>query len=76
MKEWIIPDEFLDYETKESAEAQGFLDELVRCKDCRYHSDEKIMGYKVCTKWNKHLSYFSTADDWYCGYGERRSDDA
>lgn len=35
MKEWIIPDEFLDEETLLSASGQGYLDELVRCKECK-----------------------------------------
>lgn len=36
MAEYIIFDEFLSEETKELADAQGHLHELVRCKDCKF----------------------------------------
>lgn len=35
-REWIIDDDFLDQETKSSADGQGYLTELVRCKDCKH----------------------------------------
>lgn len=39
--EYIIDDDFLDDETKMSAESQGFLWELIRCKDCMFYQTDK-----------------------------------
>ena len=38
--EYIIDDDFLDDETKMSAESQGYLWELIRCKDCKYYRED------------------------------------
>lgn len=62
-REWVIDDDFLDEETKSSADGQGYLTELVRCKDCKYHA-------KFSSKCNKlHLTPMRPND--YCSYGER-----
>ena len=61
MKEYIIPDEFLDYETKASADGQGFLHELVRCGECKYH-------------WKNGGDCVAEAD-FFCSDGERRTDE-
>ena len=34
--------------------------EVVRCKDCKHRFNYDICAYR--------------GDDWFCGYGERRSD--
>ena len=60
--EWIIDDDFLDEETKLSADGQGYLKKLVRCKDCKHlHEDN---GCPLRT-WYTHV------EDDYCSYGER-----
>lgn len=61
MKEWIIPDEFLDYETKMSADGQGYLTELVRCTDCK-HNDGSCCDYSAV--WVR--------PNGYCQWGERK----
>ena len=42
--------------------------ELIRCKDCRYWSEEFDM---ICLK---HSGWFQTTPDWFCAYGERKDD--
>lgn len=44
-----------------------FLKKVVRCKDCRHYEDG-MMGY--CWKTNRGV-----ADDFFCAYGERWSND-
>ena len=48
--------------------------EVVRCRDCKHHSE--IYGNR-CKKWSSTLSgltHFTGPDD-FCSYGERRSCD-
>lgn len=40
------------------------VQELVRCKDCRWRHDDSNPAWLPC---NEVL----TADDWFCGYGEK-----
>ena len=77
MEYWIIGDEFLDEEPKKEADAQGYLKELVRCKDCRYfetnHWEKKnemplITGHEICTRWGGGCK---TTADGYCFMAER-----
>ena len=72
MKYWIIGDEFLDEEIKQEADAQGYLKELIQCKDCQYfeadHWEEingipLIVAHKICTRWGGGCK---TAEDGYC----------
>ena len=82
MTEYIIDDDFLDNETKMSAKSQGYLWELIRCKDCKHrpHKDER--GNVVPPEEDEELSlcpcvddgdwYYNyiPKDDWYCANGE------
>lgn len=61
MAEYIILDEFLSEETKESAAAQGYLHKLVRCKNC------KLRKTIYCLI---NEQGFGTDDDWFCADGE------
>lgn len=70
MKEYIIPDDFLDYETKASADGQGFLRELVRCGECGQKKTQGN-GVKFCGLHGSHYGMIIT-DDWYCADGERK----
>ncbi len=68
--EYIIDDDFLDDETKMSAESQGYLWELIRCKDCIYYRWEIDMCDEP----------YSTAhnvvhEDDYCSRAERKKND-
>lgn len=50
--------------------------EVVRCKDCRYWDTN---GYGLEYKndglgWCEKIGEFDTDKDWYCGWGERRSE--
>lgn len=85
MKEYIIPDEFIDGLTKKFASAQGKLTELIRCKDCKHRpkrtGNDDQEGYNlefpdsVCPcqcddPWYNWMPY----DNWYCGYGVRKEE--
>lgn len=81
-REWIIDDDFLDEETKSSADGQGYLTELVRCKDCKYrhkewHQDKrnKNGGYWIVGCGNDAIAervYGLALDYDFCSYGERK----
>lgn len=80
MKYWIIEDDFLDYETKLSAEGQGYLEELIRCKDCRYFETNHwervneiplIVAHEICTKWGEGCK---TSSNGYCFMAKRREE--
>ena len=43
---------------------------VVRCKDCRYWTSEKILEYHICKRWEKTgVKNFATAGDWFCADG-------
>lgn len=42
-------------------------EEIVRCKDCKYHDNEKDVNFCDCG---------NRPDDWFCADGKRREDDA
>lgn len=65
--EWIIDDDFLDEETKLSADGQGYLKKLVRCKDCEHGQSYNMFGSRYCLKHND----VAVKDNDYCSYGER-----
>ena len=46
-----------------------FIDELVRCKDCKWH--EEIHGWYRCLWWHN-----VTEPEVFCSMGERREGDA
>lgn len=70
-REWIIDDDFLDEETKLSADGQGYLTELVRCKECEYWDtswqNDFAPNYHYCP-----LVDGTRRDDFYCADAERR----
>lgn len=67
MKEYIIAEEFLDGESMQSAKAQGYLHELIRCKDCKHHG--KSSG-EYCLK-DGCYGWFD--NDW-CSRAERKEE--
>lgn len=78
MEYWIIGDEFLDEEIKKEAAAQGYLKELVQCKDCRYfeinHWEKVneiplIVAHEMCTRWGEGCK---TTEDGYCFMVEKK----
>ena len=78
MKEYIIPDDFLDYETMASADGQGFLRELVRCRECKYAHLTYDGDIKYCDLLAVKDEYgdcdpcFYRSGDWFCADGERK----
>ena len=76
MKEYIIPDDFLDYETMASADGQGFLRELVRCGECKWFDREAFCESKSYGSCKLPLSHINThcmiPEDYYCADGERK----
>ena len=47
--------------------------ELVRCKDCKHWSAERINDFNKCRRWiNVGVKNFATMGDWYCADGKRR----
>lgn len=79
--EYIIDDDFLDDETKMSAESQGYLWELIRCKDCKHRP---IGGHEYnhtlifpdercpCNCFDDNWYSWMPNDNWFCGNGERK----
>lgn len=48
--------------------------ELVRCKDCKYWSAERINDFNKCRRWiNVGVKNFATMGDWFCGDGKRKN---
>lgn len=45
---------------------QGKIVELIRCRECRWHSKEE----GVC--FHPHSTHLYTREDFYCAYGKRR----
>lgn len=84
-REWIIDDDFLDEETKLSADGQGYLTELVRCKDCKHkpngYTDDDVLRYPnfpheennpcPCQVYEDEWYSWIPNDDFYCSFGER-----
>ena len=55
-------------------DVNGYLNEVVRCKDCMFNHWHKTPNgekYHIC---NLNQLAFSEHDDFYCAYGERRED--
>ena len=49
--------------------------EVVRCKDCKHWSAERINDFNKCRRWiNVGVRNFATMGDWYCADGERAKD--
>ncbi len=86
MKYWIIGDEFLDSEDKKSADAQGYLRELVCCKDCKHRPRQLVNdeheGFNLefpdekcpCQCEDDPWYNWMPKDYWYCGNGERKEE--
>ena len=65
MKEYIM--------IKETGNAPITVVELVRCKDCKYWSAERINDFNKCRRWiNVGVKNFATMGDWFCADGKRR----
>ena len=46
---------------------------VVRCKDCKYWSAERINDFNKCRRWiNVGVKNFATMGDWFCADGERK----
>lgn len=46
---------------------------VVRCKDCKYWSSERINDFNKCRRWiNVGVKNFATMGDWFCADGERK----
>lgn len=62
---------------------QEIVQELVRCKDCRYYYRHEFFGkpYFTCDIANQYMTGdiigvgFEPPEDWYCADGERRDDE-
>lgn len=65
--EYIIDDDFLDDETKMSAESQGYLWELIRCKDCKHWQKSSINYNEYVCYWG---GYVKKEDD-FCSWAKR-----
>ena len=77
MKEWIceeVPAMTLDGKGVSTMLHQE--QELVRCKDCKYWSAERINDFNKCRRWiNVGVKNFATMGDWYCADAESKSAD-
>ena len=69
MKEYIIGHEFIEGEVEESAMAQGFLKELVRCKDCKRATDYTDEVGERPYHCRKNGGFHD--GNWFCADGER-----
>ena len=50
--------------------------ELVRCRDCKHWSAERINDFNKCRRWiNVGVKNFATMGDWYCADGQSKSAD-
>lgn len=46
--------------------------EIVRCRDCKYWSAERINDFNKCRRWiNVGVKNFATMGEWFCADGER-----
>lgn len=50
---------------------QEIVGELVRCRDCRHYRTNTTVGFPHC----EILKMFIATDDWFCAYGERKTDE-
>lgn len=49
---------------------------IIRCKDCKHWSAERINDFNKCRRWiNVGVKNFATMGDWYCADGESKSAD-
>lgn len=47
--------------------------QVVRCKDCKHWSAERINDFNKCRRWiNVGVKNFATMGDWFCADGERK----
>lgn len=71
MTEYIILDDFIPDEVISSAKGQGYLSELVRCKDCKNWKITGIVdnvGYCMLNV----VTAIGTKSDWFCADGKRK----
>ena len=62
MREWIIGDDFVDDYLLSAAKSQGYLQEMVRCKDCEWLGNPLMCPcYKI-----------SPQENGFCYCAERR----
>ena len=51
-------------------------DNIVRCRDCKFWSAERINDYNKCKRWiNVGVKNFATMGNWFCADAERRTDE-
>ena len=51
----------------------GYQPKIVRCRDCKYWSAERINDFNKCRRWIKvGVKNFATMGDWFCADGKRR----
>lgn len=69
MTEYIILDDFLPDEEISEAEAQGYLRELIRCKDCTfYYEGENEVDYWMRCR----LHSINTDSDNFCSWAVKK----
>ena len=75
MAEYIILDEFLSEEAKESADAQGHLHKLVRCKDCKfaYRKETNLSNSYEC-RYPFSIIKENHYGDFFCANAEPKED--
>lgn len=62
----FLPGAFQRFESEWAPEQ-----ELIRCKDCKHWSAERINDFNKCRRWiNVGVKNFATMDDWFCADGE------
>lgn len=66
MREYIVGEDSYSYEMRRYEE----LEELIRCKDCKYSVDEYDDGDCYCD-YNRNLNYIGKNWNHYCGWAER-----
>lgn len=74
MKEYIfqIDDALYNKETGEAVFKPKFVNELVRCKDCKYVIPYESGGFNCLTCPNVDRD---VDENWFCADGERREDE-
>ena len=65
--------EALKSDLNETLAVLGEQAEIVRCRDCKYWSAERINDFNKCRRWIKvGVKNFATMGDWFCADGKRR----
>ena len=72
MKEYIV---WIDHSADGSVVYHRTLDEIVRCKDCRYFKtgENESENWSICAR-NIVYPYVDVGPNDYCSFGERKTD--